>query len=263
MPLEAPWHCPHFCWRIPGASAAAKAEILIAAASSVAFIMIRLSVVILCQANRHARWYKSFMPLPTDEKLLKLSNDLIAQLDAIFGEHPGFRPAHAKGGHAARFIITPSAEGAALTRAPHLHRTATPVTVRFSNSTGLPQMPDADPSANPRGMAIRFHLDEHVHTDIVGHSTDGFPVRTGDEFLEFLRAVAVRRSKENRAVAIGGFLRDASERFGVRAGAEAFTCESGDGGVLWVTAMRFISEGGAARYGRYRIVPEAGVLAFG
>ena len=64
------------------------------------------------------------------------------------------------------------------------------VTVRFSNSTGLPLVPDNDPNANPRGMAVRFNLAEHSHTDIVSHSTDGFPARTGEEFLEFLRALA-------------------------------------------------------------------------
>ena len=37
------------------------------------------------------------MPLPTDEKLIALSEELIATFDEIFGLHPGFRPAHAKG----------------------------------------------------------------------------------------------------------------------------------------------------------------------
>ena len=49
-------------------------------------------------------------------------------------------------------------------------------------------IPDNNPNANPRGMAVRFHLAERVHTDIVSHSTDGFPTRTGQEFLEMLRA---------------------------------------------------------------------------
>ena len=129
------------------------------------------------------------MPLPKDDKLIALSQDLLQQFDTIFGLHPGFRPAHAKGTMLTG-TFSPSPDAASLTRAPHINRESTPVTVRFSNSTGIPLVPDNDPNANPRGMAIRFHLAEHVHTDIVSHSTDGFPVRTGHEFLEFLRAIA-------------------------------------------------------------------------
>ena len=127
------------------------------------------------------------MPLPSDEKLIQFGNDLIEQFDTIFGLHPGFRPAHAKG-VLLTGAFTPSAEAASLTRAPHITRASTPVTARFSDSTGLPSIPDNNPNANPRGFAIRFHLADHVHTDIISHSTDGFPARTGQEFLEFLRA---------------------------------------------------------------------------
>ena len=129
------------------------------------------------------------MPLPSEEKIVQLANDLLAQLDAIFGLHPGFRPAHAKGIMLSG-TFTPSPEAVSLTRAPHLRRSSTPVSVRFSNGTGLPSIPDNAPDSNPRGLAIRFHLADHVHTDIVSHSTDGFPTQTGQEFLEFLRAAA-------------------------------------------------------------------------
>src|SRR5689334_6699268 len=119
------------------------------------------------------------MPLPSDKKLIELGNDLIKQFDTLFGLHPGFRPAHAKGVLlTGRF--TPSPDAASLTRAPHIARESTPVTVRFSNSTGLPMVPDNNPNANPRGLAIRFHLADHVHTDIISHSADGFPTRTGN-----------------------------------------------------------------------------------
>ena len=32
------------------------------------------------------------MPLPSDEQILKTSQGLVAQLQSIFGKHPGFRP---------------------------------------------------------------------------------------------------------------------------------------------------------------------------
>src|ERR1700686_1244809 len=130
----------------------------------------------------------STLPLPTDQKLIALSQDLLQQLDTIFGLHPGFRPAHAKGTMLTG-KLTPSPGAASLTRAPHMNRASTPVTVRFSNTTGVPLIPDNDPNASPRGMAIRFHLAEHVHTDIIAHSVDAFPVRTAEEFVELLRAI--------------------------------------------------------------------------
>src|SRR5262245_36566988 len=131
--------------------------------------------------------------------------DLLAVLDELSGGvHAGFRPAHAKGLMCAG-TFSPSPEAARLTRAPHASRPSTPVTVRYSNSTGLPTVPDNDLTrSGPRGIAVRFHLAEHVHTAIVGHSTDGFPVRTGEEFLEFLRAAAVAGA--GRPEPLGAFL---------------------------------------------------------
>src|ERR1700733_564065 len=128
------------------------------------------------------------MPLPTDEKLIALSQSILNQFDKLFGLHPGFRPVHAKGTMLTG-TFTPSPEAASLTRAPHMTRSSTPVTGRFSNSTGVPVIPDNDPNAAPHGMAVRFHLAEHSHTDIIGHSADAFPAHTGEEFLEFLTAI--------------------------------------------------------------------------
>src|SRR5260370_9762245 len=87
--------------------------------------------------------------------------------------------------------FSPSREGTELTRAPHAGRPSTSVTVRYSDSTGIPTIPDNDPArSGPRGIAVRFHLADHVHTDIVAHSTNGFPVRPAEESLDFLRPAA-------------------------------------------------------------------------
>jgi catalase len=190
------------------------------------------------------------MPLPSDEKIVQLANDLLAQFDAIFGLHPGFRPAHAKGIMLSG-TFAPSSEATSLTRAPHIKRGQTPVTVRFADGTGLPSIPDNAPDSNPHGLAIRFHLSDHVHTDIVSHSTDGFPTRTGQEFLDFLRAVATG---------------DPSKFLATHPAALAFVetpkpspASFAKEAYFGVTAFRFINQQGLARYGRYRIVPQAGV----
>ena len=198
------------------------------------------------------------MPLPIDEKLLALSNDLLKQFDTLFGLHPGFRAAHARGTMLSG-TFTPDTNAVSLTRAPHITRQSTPVTARFSSSTGIPLLPDDDPNANPRGLAIRFHLAEHVHTDIVSHSTDGFPTRTGEEFLEFLKAVAASGPDVPSPKPVETFLgsHPAALAFvqAPKPSPSSFAKETYFG----VTAMRFINKDGVSRYGRYRIIPDAGV----
>src|SRR5882724_8688733 len=134
-----------------------------------------------------------------------LITDLLGILDELSGGvHPGFRPAHSEGLMCIG-TFAPSPEAAGLTRAPHANRPSTHATVRYSNSTGIPTIPDNDPAhSGPRGIAVRFHLADRVHTDIVAHSTNGFPVRTGEEFLEFLRAAAA--AGEGKPEAMGEFL---------------------------------------------------------
>jgi catalase len=197
------------------------------------------------------------MPLPNDPRVVALANELLPVFDQLFGLHPGFRAAHAKG-----VMLTgsfrPSAQAEALTRAPHAARASTPVTVRFSNSTGLPEIPDNVGEANPRGLAIRFNLAEHVHTDIVSHSTDGFPTRDGQEFLEFLRAVIASGPDVPTPKPVEKFLgaHPAALRF-VQA-PKPFPSSFARETFFAVTAFAFTNAGGKTRFGRYRIVPELG-----
>jgi len=197
------------------------------------------------------------MPLPNDEKIVALANDLIQQFDAIFGLHPGFRPAHAKGAMLTG-TFTPSPAAASLTRAPHVNQPSTPVSVRFSDSTGVPVIPDNDPNANPRGIGIRFHLGERVHTDIIAHSADSFPTRTGQEFLEFLRAVAASDPAKLAGSPLEAFLGSHPKTLAFVQAPKPAPSSFAREQFFGVTAVRFINKDGASRYGRYRIVPEAG-----
>jgi catalase len=198
------------------------------------------------------------LPLPTDERIIALSKDLLQQFDTVFGLHPGFRPAHAKG-VMLMGKFTPSTAAASLTRAPHMNRPSTPVTVRFSNSTGVPLVPDNDPHANPRGLAIRFHLAEHVHTDIISHSTDGFPTRTGQEFLEFFRALASSDPSKPSPSPIEAFLGTHPKALAFMQAPKPAPSSFARESYFGVTAMRFTNKDGVSRFGRYRILPEAGI----
>jgi len=198
------------------------------------------------------------MPLTTDEKLLALSRETIEAFDKVNGGiHPGFRPAHAKG-ILLTGSFTPSADAASLTRAPHLGPNSTPVTVRFSNFAGIPTVADNDPQgAGPRGLAVRFHLAEHVHTDIVGHSVDAFPVRTAEELLEFLHALITTDPAGPHPNAIERFLgaHPAASRFVQipKPIPTSFAKES----FFAVSAFKFTNASGSSRYGRYRVLPVA------
>jgi catalase len=198
------------------------------------------------------------MPLPTDEKLLALSQDLLKQFDTIFGLHPGFRAAHARGTMLTG-TFTPAPDAASLTRAPHITRDSTQVTARFSSSTGIPLLPDNDPNANPRGLAIRFHLGEHVHTDIVSHSIDAFPARNAQEFLEFLRAVAASGPDVPSPKPVEIFLGSHPAALAFVQAPKPSPASFAKENFYGVTAMRFINKEGASHYGRYRILPDAGV----
>jgi len=199
------------------------------------------------------------MPLTTDPKMLNLSRDVIEAFDkADRGPHPGFRPAHAKG-----ILLTgefkPSPEAVGLTRAPHVQRVSIPVTVRFSNFAGFPTVADNDSqNAGPRGFAVRFHLAEHVHTDIVGHSVDSFPTRTVEEFLEFINALIATDPAGPHPNAIEQFLAKHPAALAFVQAPKPIPTSFARESYYAVSAFRFTNAGGVSRYGRYRVVPVAG-----
>ena len=154
--------------------------------------------------------------------------------------------------------FTPSPKAKELSTAPHFNNSSTPVTLRFSNSTGLPQIPDTDPSANPRGIGIRFNLGAHVHTDIIAHSTPFFPTRTGAEFLEFLKAIAASPPGTPSPSPVEKFL-------GANLAALAFVqapkpapSSFAREAFYGLNALKFLNADGKSTYFRYRILPVAG-----
>lgn len=154
--------------------------------------------------------------------------------------------------------FTPATKAKDLSSAPHLSSPSTPVTLRFSNSTGIPTIPDTSPDANPRGLGIRFNLAEHVHTDIVAHSTPFFPTRTGAEFLGLLKALAASPPGTPSPSPAKKFLgaHPAALAFvqAPKPAPSSFAREA----FYAVNALKFVNAEGKSTFFRYRILPAAG-----
>jgi catalase len=118
-----------------------------------------------------------------------VETQIVDALNKVWGVHPGFRANHAKG-VVVEGSFTPAPGAAALSRAIIFKGPAIPVTIRFSDSGGLPTIPDGAPPANPHGMSIKFHLPDGQDTDMVINSLKLFPVATGADFRDLLLAVA-------------------------------------------------------------------------
>lgn len=194
--------------------------------------------------------------MATVDSLETLSKDLLDGLDKLFGLHAGFRPVHAKG-----LLLSGTfkpAEAALLTRAPHAQAPSTPVTVRYSNFGGIPNISDTDPNAAPRGVAVRFHLGPHEHTDIIGHSHNGFPVRTGEEFLDFLKAANSTGKDTPSPTPLEQFMAThpiAKHFFDApNPVPSSFSKES----FFAVSAFKFVNKEGASCFGRFQILPDGG-----
>jgi len=170
------------------------------------------------------------------------------------GPHKGYRANHAKGIMVSG-IFTPASSAAGLSKAPHLQSTSTPVTVRFSNATGVPNIPDANGNAFPKGLAIRFQLPDGSETDIVSISVNGFPAATPEDFLGLLNAVAASGPGAAKPSPVEQFL-------GTHPAALKFVSTPKPAPVSFATqafygvnAFSFTNARGEIRYGRYQIIP--------
>ncbi|WWD10380.1 hypothetical protein V865_008515 [Kwoniella europaea PYCC6329] len=125
------------------------------------------------------------MPQSQDPTVVQTGTKLVETLKGAFHTPAGYRPVHAKG-LLLTGTFTPTPLASRLSIAPHFNNPSTPIIGRFSNNTGIPKIPDTDDNANPAGFALRFVYGDRKHTDIISHAVPLFPVKTGQEMLEFL-----------------------------------------------------------------------------
>jgi catalase len=192
-----------------------------------------------------------------DEPEKSVPEQIVDTMNAIFGKHPGFRSAHAKG-LVCEGAFAPVASARALSKAPHFQGQPVKVTVRFSDSTGIPDIPDGLPEAGPRGMAVRFHLPGGGSTDIVANAFNGFAVATGEYFLALLKAIAASGKDAPKPRPLEKFMASHPKARNVVTARKPIPLSFASERYFGVNAFQFTSADGKSRFGRYQLRPEIG-----
>lgn len=183
-----------------------------------------------------------------------VETEIVDAMNKLFGVHPGFRANHAKGIVVeGNFKAAPGADR--LSKAVLFNGSTIPVTVRFSDATGVPNIPDGSNQANPRGMAIKFHLPDGSETDIVINSFKFFPVSTATDLRDMLLAVAASPPDAQKPTKLEEFA--ASHPSMPRALATVHTPDSfADEEYFGIDAFVFINDKDERRAVRYIMAPE-------
>jgi catalase len=187
-----------------------------------------------------------------------LSERLVDSLNQVYGVHPGYRAAHAKGVLCAgRLVAAPAA--ARLSRAAHLAGGEIRAHVRFSNGSGDPTAPDG--ARDARGMAVKFYLPDSTTTDIVALSLPGFFARTSEDLLAFNDARRVDpETGQPDLERVGAYLAEHPEAMAAVNAAITHPIPASYATLTYngLHAYGFVNADGAVRHGRYRLVPDQG-----
>lgn len=189
-----------------------------------------------------------------EEPAKDLSHEIAEVMFQIAGDHPGYRPVHAKG-IVCQGTFTPSKEAATISRAAHFQGGSVPVVVRFSDSGPNPMIPDHSADAEPLGMAIRFKPVEGKATDVVTNSHNGFVVSNAEDFLALQKAIAATDPSKPHPWPIEEFL-------GGHPAALKFVKDPKPVPTSFATqaffsnnAFVFVNKDGAKQAARYQILP--------
>jgi catalase len=182
-----------------------------------------------------------------------LTTQIVDLANKVDGVHPGYRAFHAKG-VVVEGRFKASAAAAQLSSATLFNGASIPVTVRFSDGSGMPDVPDGSP-AMPRGIAIKYHLPGGTDTDMVTNSFKFFPVGTGEDFRDLLQAIVASPPDAAKPTKLEQFFAghpNAPKALGSLPTPDSFADEEYHG----IDAFIFVSKSGQRQAVRYLIVPE-------
>ncbi len=179
---------------------------------------------------------------------------IVDALNKLYGVHPGFRANHAKG-IVGEGTFKASLDAANLSKASLFSGGTIPVTIRFSDSGGIPNIPDGSSFALPHGMAIKYHLPDGSETDMVLVSLKFFPVSNGPDFRDLQLSIADSPPNAPKPTKFELFLRShpsVPAALGTTAPPDSFADEQYNG----IDAFVFIDKAGNQQPVRYIMAPE-------
>jgi catalase len=179
---------------------------------------------------------------------------VVDALNKNYGVHPGYRANHAKG-IVVQGSYKASPEAATVSKSPLFAGATFPVTVRFSDAGGLPDVHDASPAANPHGMAIKFHLPYGGESDIVVNSLKFFPVATPEEFRDLQLAAATSPAGSPMSAQFKAFLAS-HPSVGKATATLGIPASFADEQYYGINAFIFTNRIGQKQAVRYLVVPE-------
>lgn len=182
--------------------------------------------------------------------------DLVNAFHTAFGDH------HARAVHAKGIILegqfTPDKDAVSFTKAPIFSGASLPATVRFSDFTGIPDIPDNIGDANPRGFAIKIKAGSGETFDMVTHSFNGFPAATSDEMAALLRSIGASGPDAPHPTPLEQFLasHSAAKRFLTTQKPPPVSYATTP--FFGVNALKYTNAAGKSVFVRYQFVPRAG-----
>lgn len=170
---------------------------------------------------------------------------------------PGRRINHVKG-EVFNGTFTASPAAAALSQAPHLQGGAVPMVIRFSDSGGIPTVPDR---AQPvHGMAMTFLLPDGRSTDLMCLNMPVFVSATPEDFIAFNEALQASPAGSPSPTAFERFVAAHPETQRFLAQLKPMPQSFGTASYFAIHAYRLTNAAGERHDVRWRIVPEAGEL---
>ena len=188
------------------------------------------------------------LPVPTGEQMVEAFH-------SAFGNRR-VRATHAKGIMAVG-SYSPSPDAAKISKANVFTANGT-LLLRFSDFTGIPDIPDTAGPSNPRGLAIKFIGSSGPLMDVVTHNFNGFPTATAAEFRQLLLTLSASGADAPKPTPLDNFLESHPVAKNFLTTQKKPSVSYASVSYFGVNAFKYTAADGNTVHVRYQFIPTAG-----